>query len=99
MCRSSSKVAFFGCYWKHIQDSQKYHIELSVLNVMFSCFMFNNHSGKGFAMHPLSHISIKEISLALEFIIKILTPCKVKTRPIRAENKLPLSQETKNTEL
>ena len=39
------------------------------------------------------------MSLGLEFLIKIQMPYKVKTRPSRADEKLSLSQDSKNTEL
>ena len=49
-------------------------------------------------MHPLLPC-LSEMSLGLEFLIKIQMPYKVKTRPSKADDKLSLSQESKNIEL
>lgn len=78
----------------YIKDSPKYQIGLNVLKFLGSCFTFSNHSGKKFAMH---------LSVRSEFkcstLIKIWTPYKFKTIPIRADDILSSSQENKNTEL
>ena len=69
-----------------------------MLKILGSCFTFSSHSENKFAMHPLLPC-LSEMSLSLEFLIKIQMPYKVKTRPSKADDKLSLSQESKNTEL
>ena len=69
-----------------------------MLKILASCSTFGSHSENKFAMYPLLPC-LSEMSLGLEFLIKIQVPYKVKTRPSRADDKLSLSQESKNTEL
>lgn len=93
--KSSSKMAFFGCCAGLPKIP---HTRLNLLKVLGSCFTFNYHSEDNFAIHPLLRISMPEINLDLEFLIKNLTSYKIKVRPIRADKKLSFSQESKNTD-